>query len=262
MRRNLKALLIPMIIMFAVTVSFAQDGGAAKDESKVDISQTDPGSEYSEADRPEENYLAEFHARDRCEYLIKHNLEEIFTLKVIMENFKKDFSDWEKMYTDVYEGYKKGVDLYYRRDLIYAAVKLEYNKKKINEFYKEISDKYREQCLTMLNLGATNILDLTLDSRTKSDPNKNRKLFNNKMRLRVAYSNMDDAEKARLDRNYSLSIFHYRIAKMYAISILENLDPKQYRNKYDVHKADNKNRIWVAKETTAEEFKDEKKDQE
>lgn len=260
MRRNLKALFVIVIILTVSVAGFSQESGTTNDSGNVNVNQTNPENEYSEADRPEDNYLSRFHALDRCQVLMKRNLEEIFVLNVIKENFKKDYPDWDKMYTDVYDGYKKAMDLYYRRNVVYAAVKLEYNQKKINEFYKEISDKYKEKCLEMLNLCAVNILDLTLDAKTKSDPNKNKVLFNNKMRLRVAYGNLDDAERARLDGNYSLSIFHYRIAKMYAISILENINPKEYRNKYDVHKADNKNRIWVPKETTAAEFKDEKKE--
>lgn len=255
MKRNLRVVFALMIVAFAASFVVAQeDKDNAVKTNKVTVSKTDPGSEYSEADRPEENYLAKFHALDTCDKLMDRNLREIFTLNVIKENFKGEQSDWNSEYDKVYEGYKSAMDLYYRRQVIYAAERLKFNKKQINEFYEKISTVYETQALDMLNLCASNILELTLDAKTAADPNKNRVLFNNKSRLRIAYQNLDDASRSKLDQNYSLAIFHYRIAKSYAISILETLDPEQYKNKYDKHKADNKNRIWTDKKTTAPEF--------
>ncbi|MBN1500639.1 MAG: hypothetical protein JW982_10805 [Spirochaetes bacterium] len=260
MKFNFKTVIALVLITVLTSVIGAQENADNKtSDGKVAVNQTDPGSEYSEADRPEENYLARFHALDTCTKLEKRNLDNIYILNVITQNFKAENSGWEEDYKTVYEGYKSAMDLYYRRNVIYAAERLRYNNKQINDFYEKISDKYRSDCLEILSLCASNILELTLDSRTKSDPNKNRILFDNKSRLRIAYQNLDDAERARLDQNYSLSLFNYRITKKYAIDILESLDPEQYKNKYDKHKADNRNRIWVDKKTTAPEFQSDTK---
>ncbi len=187
---------------------------------------------------------------------MKYNLEQIYTLNVITTNFKKDHPEWESDYNKIYDGYKKAMDLYYRRNIIYSRVKLEENRKHINEFYKKVSDIYRDDTLEMLNRCASAILELDLQASTSLNPNASRKLFNQKMRLRVAYGQLDDAERARLDRFYGLSIFHYRVAKTYAIAILEDLDPEQYaakkdaHSKYYIHKADNLNRIMNDKVVT------------
>ncbi len=260
MKSNLKAVFALVLVAMLASVISAQESADNKtNDGKVAVSQTDPGADYSEADRPEENYLARFHALDTCTKLEKRNLDNIYILNVITQNFKAENSSWENDYKTVYEGYKAAMDLYYRRNVIYAAERLKFNSKQINDYYEKISDKYRQDCLDILSLCASNILELTLDSRTKSDPNKGRILFDNKSRLRIAYQNLDDAERARLDQNYSLSLFNYRITKKYAIDILESLDPEQYKNKYDKHKADNRNRIWTDKKTTAPEFKEEEK---
>ena len=82
------------------------------------------------------------------------------------------------------------------------------------------------------------------------------------MRLRVAYGQFDDAERQRVDGMYPISIYHYRVAKTYAIRILEEINPKQYRGKFDVEKADNRNRIWDPnKKTTATEYSNLKEDE-
>lgn len=259
--RNLKHLAIVFIFIFTATILFAQEEEAPKkEEPKKDASapttidkKTNPASEYSEADRPEENYLARFHALEKCEFLIKRNLDKIFTLNVITTNFKKQHSDWEADYKKIYQGYKDGVDLYYRRNVIYSRVKLEANHVAINEFNKKIATTFKKECLDMLNLCADNILELTLDARTSADPNKNRVLFNNKMRIRVAYGQLDDGERAEMDRVFHTAVSHYRVCKTYAIKILETLNPQQYKGKFDLHKADNRNRILTERKTTAPE---------
>ncbi len=98
------------------------------------------------------------------------------------------------------------------------------------------------------------LLELTLDARSAADPNKNRKLFQNQMRIRIAYGQLDDAARSVTDNNPHVAIEHYRVAKSYAIRILEELDKSLERNKYDVDKADNLNRIFDPnKKTTAAE---------
>lgn len=262
-----KKITLACLFVFVATVAFGQaatttaPATTSTDTTKVKGEQTDPGQQYSEADRPEDNYLAKFHAQDVVDKLMKTNLEQIFILNVIRENFKDKYSDWDGDYKKCYDGYKVGVDYYYRRNIIYSRVKLEENKKMIFQFYKKISDTYRERTLELLNLCADNILELTLNANSSSDPNKNKVLFHNKMRLRVAYGQFDDAERQRIDGMYPISIYHYRVAKTYAIRILEEINPKQFRGKFDVEKADNRNRKWDPnKKTTASEYSNLKED--
>ncbi|MBN2436940.1 MAG: hypothetical protein JXK07_16895 [Spirochaetes bacterium] len=252
-----KLLAVSLIIATAISIFAQEGGGGAGAPAGVDEYALDPASEYSTADRPEDNYLARFHALDKIERLQKANLDKIFVLNVIKENFKD--KGWDGDYNKVYEGYKRAMDLYYRRQPIYSAVKLEENKKHINQLYQKVSDEYKKDTIEMLNLCATHILELTLQANTASNPNSNRRLFDQILRLRVAYSEVDNAEEWRVKRQYHSSVLHYRIAKKYAIAILEDVKPDEYIGKYQVHKADNKNRV-LEGETKASEVIDRKED--
>ncbi len=234
-------IILSLIMVLAVSFSvntFAQEAAEKKDEKK-----------YSPAERPEENYLARFHALDRVHDLMRTNLEKIFMLKVVVSNFNEQ--GWNEGYESAYEGYKKGMDYYYKRDVIYARVELEDNKKNIGELYKKVAAKYKEQTQGMLNQCANMILNLSLDERARSNPDRNNVLNRNMSRLRIAYGQYDDAERALFEHRYQTSVLHYRVAKTYAIKILEQLNPEEAKGKYDVHKADNLNRILNPKDEGA-----------
>jgi hypothetical protein len=238
----------------------AQKPAAQQADTKVDP-QADPAEKYSEADRPEENYLEKFHALDICEKLQVENLELIRILNVITTNFKSTHSDWESDFKGIYDGYKSATDLYYKRNVIYARVGYEKNHDAILKFYKKISDAYKKDCDDLMNKCADVLLERTLGSTFTSGSDGNvrratadekKSIFKNKMRIRIAYGQMDDAVRSVEDGTPQSAVFHYRIAKGYAISILEELDEQNSKNKYDLHKADNRNRILVAKKESTQ----------
>ncbi|HSV97298.1 MAG TPA: hypothetical protein VLM75_10230 [Spirochaetota bacterium] len=224
--------------------------GVSAQEMKSDEAKKDPRTEYSEAERPEENYLARFQAIEVSERLIKENLEKIYVLKVIASNFKEQ--GWEGDYQKIYDQYKRGVGLFYKRDVIYSRVELENNKKAINDLFKKISAHYREYTQTLLFQCADAILDLSLDERSQLDPNRSKVVFQNMMRLRIAYGQLDDAQNAYSDGIYRTSILHYRVAKAYGIRIMEELDPVNSKGKFELHKADNLNRVLNPERAKAE----------
>jgi hypothetical protein len=231
---------------------------AAQQADKKEDPNANPAEKYSEADRPEDNYLERFHALDVCEKLQAENLDLIRILNVITQNFKSAHSDWEADFKNIYDGYKSATDLYYKRNIIYSRVGYEKNKEAILKFYKKIADAYKKDCDDMMNRCADVLLDRTLGSTFSSDPTSSmrratseekKRIFDNKMRIRIAYGQLDDAARAIEDGVPQSAVFHYRLAKGYAISILEDLDEQNSKNKYDVHKADNRNRVLVASKT-------------
>lgn len=257
----------------------AQDKPAEKKASDKDSDKWESSavqeerSKYKEDQRPEENYLAKFKAQEIVEYLIKDNLDKIYMLKVVVSNFPQD--SWNKEYNDIYTGYKKAMSLFYKRDVIYSRVELEKNKKAINDLYKKMADKYREDTEKMMDVCAETILIISLNAKTKSDPNKMKQFYKNLMRVRIAYGQMDDAMNAYRDLNFQTSLFHFRVAKSYAIRTMEDLLDKETleKNKHmysqeeyngftkltgdkdkfnlPVHKADNLNRILEEKQQAA-----------
>ncbi len=200
-----------------------------------------PRDEYKPYDMPEENYLARFQAIEISEALSKKNLDNIYMLKVIVTNFKEQ--GWKDEYDAIYADYKKAVSKFYRRQVIYSRVELEKNKQAIEDLFIKIVNVYRDQTDAMLEECANKILDFSLDEANKFDPNQSRTLFKNMMRLWIAYGQTDDATSSSIDKMYKSAVFHLRIAKSYAIVILEDLDKEIPEGKYDIHKADNMNRV-------------------
>ena len=120
-KRYLRRILsIVMVVCFAaVTPLLSQKD---KTNPKLNDSSKNADGTYSsktldESRRPEDNYLAKFHAIDIVNKLMKKNLEHIYLLKVIVTNYKD--KGWQKEYDEAYSGYKLAMELYYRRNIIY-----------------------------------------------------------------------------------------------------------------------------------------------
>ena len=246
---RVKFFAVVLIIFFTVQIqTFAQQAQQPAQQpvkKEADTTKKDnPRDEYTSANRPEENYLARFQALEVAEKLTRENLEDIFTIKIIITNFSDQ--GWSKDYDNIYAQYKRGVSLYYRRDVVYSRTELEKNRQAISDLYKKMAAMYKKQADDMLEKCADKILDFSLDEKNQFDPNRSKVLFNNMMRLWIAYGQIDDAEKARIDGLYKYAILHLRLTKTYAISILEDLDPES-RGKYDIHKADDSNRLAAGK---------------
>ena len=149
----MKMLLIACAMLMISSAVFAQNqqpaaAAAPAQPAKIEGDKSpNPSELYSEADRPEDNYLERFHALEICDKLIAENLDRIYTLNVITTNFKSQHSDWDTDYQNVYKGYKEAVDLYYRRNIIYSRVRLEENKAAINKFYAKIAKAYKDDTL-------------------------------------------------------------------------------------------------------------------
>jgi hypothetical protein len=224
---------------------------ATQSKEQSNKARSNPRDEYAPDQRPEENYLARFKAIDVSQRLMRENLENIYMLKVIVSNFKDQ--GWDKDYSVIYDEYKKAVSKYYRRQVVYSQLELEKNRKHINDLFKKIVVVYEDQANVMMDECADKILNFDMDERNKLDPNRNRTLFQNTMRLWIAYGQMDDADSSSLDNQFKASVYHLRIAKAYAIQILEQLSPEGVGEKYRIHKADNLNRVLTAEaaKTTA-----------
>lgn len=269
MTRMLMKSFFTFVAILAAATLFAQNQPAQQGAQKPAAQQADkkeapkenPADKYSEADRPEDNYLERFHALDICEKLQTENLELIRILNVITINFKSAHSDWESDFKGIYDGYKAATDLYYKRNVIYARVGYEKNKEAILKFYKKIADAYKKDCDELMGKCADVLLERTLGSTftsgadgnmRRSTADEKKSIFQNKMRIRIAYGLIDDAARAIEDGTPQSSVLYYRIAKSYAINILEDLDEQNSKNKYDLHKADNRNRILVAKKESTQ----------
>ncbi len=234
-----------------------ESAGASKDQLE------DPDSRMMRADF----YLERFTAVSTVERLMKDNLEQIYLLKVMVANFNE--SGWKEDYNKIYDTYKDGLQKYYQRKVIGAQKKLEENRKQISDLLGKATIKYKDDTDKMLDVCAKSILIVSLNKLTRYDPDKNKQLNHNTMRLRVAYGQTDDAYNATVDHKYMYAIYHYRAAKTYAIAIMDDLinetmvrkdfqDPDEekairdlisQKNGFDLvtHRADNLNKVKQAK---------------
>ncbi len=238
-----------LITMISSTLALAQE---TSDDKKTNEPVRQPdgsyrSADYDEATRPDDSYLAKFHAIEVVNKLMKKNLDEIYMLKVIVTNFPG--KGWENEYKTIYDKYKEAMNLYYKRNIIYARVKLEENQKQINELLKKIIDDYKKETEDLLSKCAEEVLKLHLGATTRTDPNKLDALHSNHSKLRIAYGQYDDAARSEIENYFTGAIFHLRVAKSYGIKILENLatseeDRKKISESYKTHKADNMNRIY------------------
>lgn len=251
--RTSKILSLALSLVFAAAIGLvAQEKTDKKDDG---VTRQPDGSykskSHDESNRPDDNYLAKFKAQEIVEKLIKTNLEEIYLLKVIATNFGD--KGWKTDYEKCYNGYKEGMEFYYKRNLIYAREKLEKNRADIHDLMKKIIEEFRKEAETMLSECATKVLLLHLDAASRTDPNRYETLHQNHLRLKIGYAQVDDAQSNVYDKYWVSAIYHLRVAKSYGIMILEDLAKPEERdsikNKYKVTKADNMNRIFAAEST-------------
>jgi hypothetical protein len=250
----MRATSIVVLCLFTLTIAIAQEKGKTEGPKDDGIIKMKDGSyrakDHDESTRPDDSYLAKFHAIDVVHKLMKQNLDEIYLAKVIVSNFSD--KGWNAEYDKLYNGYKEGMELYYKRNVIYARDRLERNKLDIRELFKKFIEEYRKQAEVLLGECASKVLALHLDVSSRIDPDRFEALYENQLRLRVGYSQLDDAEAAVYEKYYMGAIFHLRTAKAYGISILEHLADKPeereaIKNKYRIIKADNLNRIFAEK---------------
>ena len=95
--------LISFIMVFTLSAS-------SQELKELDPKGSDKLNEnFNQAEKPDESYLAKFHAQDVVGKLVTQNLEQIYLLNVIVANFDKG---WKDDYTKIYDEYKnKGFEV-------------------------------------------------------------------------------------------------------------------------------------------------------
>lgn len=247
---------------------FAASAAVGQEKAKDDnITKMKDGSyrstELDASNRPDDSYLAKFHAMEDVEKLMKRNLEEIYLLNVVKSNYPAK-GEWDTKYKECMNGYKDAMEQYYKRNMIYSRDKLQKNREAIKGLFDLVIKDYQKQCEDLLNECAGKILLLHLDVSSRIDPDKNDTLQNNHLRLKVAYGQLDDAQSAVMSNYRMGAVYHLRMSRAYAISILEDLaadanEKKSIHDKYKIEKADNLNRIFSREEDEKKKIQEGKK---
>lgn len=186
------------------------------------------------------NYLDKFHAHSVVQKLTRKNLSDIEFLEIIAKNFG---------YVDNYQLRKD----YWRANLMVTSGKiinarkgLEKNRADITESLKKTASLYRRDALKILDecAGRLSVMKLNF-SDNKDDQNK---LAKNQLRLKIAYEELRNADKAFLNKQYRNSINLLRTSKRQALKALKSIssveERKQLLNKYKIHIVDNRLEVY------------------
>lgn len=242
-----KIIVPTLLCLFMAAIVTAQNANTnAGDEPVRNPDGSYSTTKYNEAERPDDSNLAKFNAQDVVAKLMRRNLEQLHLIKIISTNFSD--KGWDGEYNTCYEGYKKAVQYYYQRNMIYARHEFEINKKAINDLLKKITAEYEKDAKALLDESVDQVLALHFNEKVQADPAKSRHLVENQVRLRLAYVQYDDGCFYELLENYEAAIYYFRMAKSYGMKILEEFaKPEELdsvKQKYQVHKADSMNRIF------------------
>jgi hypothetical protein len=255
--KSKKLIAVILITLFAVSVSFAQEqqGSGEKKEKEEDVVKNRDGTysttRFDEADRPDDSYLQKDHAFDIVPYQQRRNIEYLYRLKIIKDNANQagwSIENFEDDYQKCYDGYKKAMQYFYKKNYIYARLDFDLNYKDLKELMNKVAECYKSQVIDMLDECVDMILLAHMDEVRRADPEKNAALRKAQNRLRVAYNILDEADTMMIDKYFHPAVIQLRMSKAYCIKIMEDFTKPDKRDevkeKYKIMKADNLNRIY------------------
>jgi hypothetical protein len=248
MRKCFKVMSLLLICVFAVSLAYAQEKKTGGDGITKKADGSYRSDAYDQSNRPEDDYLARFRAQDVVDDLITRNMDELYLIQVIVMN-NSGKADWNTKFKEQETQYKKALEQYYKRNIVYASDFMKKNQEGIREILGLVIKDYTSQCDTLLNEAAAKVLELHMNPATRVNPDRQEQLESNHIRLRVAYGQIDDAAKAEREKYLPGAVYHLRVARAYAIAILEDLSKDKAEKdgiskKYQVEKADNLNRVF------------------
>ncbi len=186
------------------------------------------------------NYLDKFHAHSVVQKLTKKNISEIEFIEVIAKNFG---------YVDNYslrKEYWRANLLITSGDIINARKGLEENQTEIQKSLKKIASLYRRDTLKIVNECASRLSIMKLE--LNNDRDHKEKLTKNQFRLKIAFEELNNADKAFMKKQYRNSINLLRTSKRQAIKTLKNIssvkEREQLLNKYKIHIVDNRQEVF------------------
>lgn len=239
-------------LVFTGSVLYGQNSNATdsgKDTQKE--SQTTTKSE----DKNEKlvgTYLDVAHAKEnsvRYDDIIKN---DIYKLQVMVANFG-DASDKSKL-DEVIKDHIEGKKELFKRKYLYSWQILKNTKANINAIMVHLSQKYQKQSNDILGKCAELLVDREIGIGNSADVNAqsagktSKKITDNKIRLMVAYDQLNMADKFKYEERMAEALTHYRLAKLHGINILIDMaisqdEKNKIKAEYKVDLLDSENRI-------------------
>lgn len=221
-------------------------------ENATDSTKTDKTEDKKQAGLGTDNqgtYLDVYHAKEASVQLKKQNIEDIHRLKIMVKNFGT--SEEQESFKKITDGYKEGIKFYYKSKLIESEKRLKENQKNIIELFASLANGYNERASEILSNCADKLVDVELAATLESgqiDTAKNGIISKTRIRLVVAYNQLNDGEKYQRAERPDDAISHYRLAAYHGVNILTDLaetqeEKAEIRKKYNKQMIDSENRI-------------------
>ena len=183
---------------------------------------------------PRANYLDVFHANENAPKFRKENQVLISALRIIISNFGTP--EEQSSLDSILRDFKKGVTQLYKGRVIDSERLFKKNKKEMKDIFERIAIRYETRTSDLLDRCADALVEMEIAEFSAEPGNelysKAEVIHRNKAKLNVAYTQLIEAQgMLRIDR-HKLAIGHYRVAKHYGISILQDLsEDEEGKNK-------------------------------
>ncbi len=240
--------ILPVCLMLWVTGVYPQSDAA--DSSQAANTSNASGDNSSE--KIYGNYMEIQVAKKSADILIKQNKTRLQQIKVAVRNFGEgdDQSNYDKLAAEYVEALKD----YYKRNYLAADMALKENREGIVKLATSMSDKYRGRANEILDRCADALVEteLGINPQPDSDPdaiaNTYKMVQKNKIKLLIAYDQLNMGDEAIHQEQFAQSIVHYRMAKEHGIQLLINLaqtedEKESLRGEFEKDTTDAVNRI-------------------
>jgi DNA primase catalytic subunit len=198
-------------------------------------------------------YLDKAHAKERANRLDNELRDDIYKLQVVVANFggEKEKSTL-KTIVDKHLNAKKDL---FKRKYLTADQGFQDVKQDIFKLFTDLSDSYETKANDILSKCAEALVDKEIGIGSTRDAmasdtaaRTSQKITSNRIKLLIAYDQLNMADKFQFQQRLSDSITHYRLAKLYGINILVDLaetedEKNKLRSEYKADLADGENLI-------------------
>lgn len=257
MKRSVDSL-IKIIMAFAIAITYSgaiysQQDNKGADKGKQNAPETAKTSE-DKSDQKEKKggtYLDIAHAKDNSIKYQDDIRDDIHKLQVVIANFG-DANEKSSLET-IQKNHLSGTKELFKRNYLNAYSILRDVKSQIRTLYQGVSERYQKKTNEILGRCADVIVEKEIGSGNKEESSgsaakTSRKITTNKIKLNIAYGQLNTADKYKFDERLAEAVTHYRIAKIYGIGILLDMaesegDKTTLKNEFKTDQMDSENQI-------------------
>jgi len=227
-------------------------GQAAKNPAESDKTDTKAGDAKSDEQKPVGTYLDIAHAKEDAVMLDGQIRDRIYRLQVVVANFGEagDKSALDSIQKEHVHGKKE----LFKRQYLSSLKILTKVKKDIKDLYQTLANRYQTKANEILSLCAESLVDKEIGMGSQGDTDleaagkTSRKLNQNRIKLVIAYDQLNMGDKFKSEDRLYDAVTHYRLAKLHGINILVDLaesqgDKDKVKTQYKVDLSDGENLV-------------------